>query len=162
MAEHAETVEFWKGAVVGTLFGLVAAAYARGDFSRLFSLVPCGEPQLATIPPAIPPPAAQPMDSKAAFRDHSAELKLRREASENAGDPTQLSPAALGSAPLADNLTPQAISIERTGGAPGPASAPEVLEVPGHPGQLIDHSDAAQRVRSAVRTHQLGSNQPLG
>ena len=90
MAEHVETVEFWKGAVIGTLFGLVAAAYARGDFSRLFSMAPCAEPQLATIPPVIPP-----MDSKAAFRDHSAELKLRREASENAGDPTQLSPAAL-------------------------------------------------------------------
>ncbi len=157
MSEHAETVEFWKGAVIGTLFGLAAAAYARGDFRRLFSLAPCVEPQPAAIPPAIPP-----IDSKAAFRDHSAELKLRREASENAGDPTRLSPAALGPAAVADDLTPQAISIERAGGAPGPASAPEVLEVPGQPGQLIDHSGAAQSVRSAVRTHQLGSSQPLG
>ena len=148
MAEHAETVEFWKGAVIGTLFGLVAAAYARGDFSRLFSLAPCVGPQPATMPP---------IDSKAAFRDHSAELKLRREASENAGDPTQLSPAA-----LASDQPAQAISIERTGGAPGPASVTEVLEVPGRPGQLIDHSDAAQRVRSAARTHQLGSGQQLG
>ncbi len=147
MAEHAETVEFWKGAVIGTLFGLVAAAYARGDFRRLFSLAPCVGPQPAAIPP---------IDSKAAFRDHSAELKLRREASENAGDPTRLSPAALGPAALADDLTKQAISIERSGGAPGPASAAEVLEVPGRPGQLIDHSDAAQRVRSAARTHPLG------
>jgi hypothetical protein len=153
MAEHAETVEFWKGVVIGTLFGLVAAAYARGDFRRLFTMAPCAEPQLATIPP---------MDSKAAFRDHSAELKLRREASENAGDPTRLSPAVLGPAALADDLTQQAISIERTGGAPGPASVPEILEVPGRPGQLIDHSDAAQRVRSAARTHQLGSNRHLG
>jgi len=157
MAEHAETVEFWKGAVIGTLFGLVAAAYARGDFRRLFTMAPCAEPQLATIPPAIPS-----VNSKAAFRDHSAELKLRREASENAGDPTQLSSVALGPVALADDLTPQAISIERPGGAPGPASAAELLEVPGHLGQLIDHSDAAQRVRSAARTHQLGSNQHLG
>lgn len=157
MAEHVETVEFWKGAVVGTLFGLVAAAYARGDFRRLFSVTPCDEPQLAAIPSApFPSPAVSPLDSKAAFRDHSAELKLRREASENAGDPTQLSSAA-----LADDLTPQAISIERTGGAPGPASAAEILEVPGQPGQLIDHSDAAQRVRSAARTHQIGISQSV-
>jgi hypothetical protein len=119
MAEHAETVEFWKGAVVGTLFGLVAAAYARGDFRRLFSMVPCAEPQPAAIPP---------VDSKAAFRDHSAELKLRREDSENAGDPTQLSSAALGS-----DLAPQAISIERTGGAPGPASTARSLKFPAAP-----------------------------
>ena len=144
MAEHAETVEFWKGAVVGTLFGLVAAAYARGDFRRLFSMVPCTEPQPASMPP---------VESQAAFRDHSAELKLRREASENAGDPTRLSSAALGG-----DLAPQAISIERTGGAPGPASTPEVLEVPGRPGQLIDHSDASQLVSSAARTHKLGNS----
>lgn len=144
MAEHAETVEFWKGAVVGTLFGLVAAAYARGDFRRLFSMVPCTEPPAPTIPP---------VNSKAAFRNHSAELKLRREASENAGDPTQLSPAVLGS-----DLAPHAISIERAGGAPGPASIPEILEVPGHPGQLIDHSDASQLVSSAARTHKLGNS----
>jgi len=37
MAERTETIEFWKGVVVGTLAGLVAAAYARGDFSRFFS-----------------------------------------------------------------------------------------------------------------------------
>jgi hypothetical protein len=143
MAETAETVEFWKGAVIGTLFGLVAAAYARGDFRRLFSIAPCADPL-----PAGPPF----LNAKAAFRDHSAELKLRREASENAGDPTRLSSAA-----LAGDLTSQAISIERTGGAPGPASDPEVLEVPGHPGQLINHSDAAQRVRSSARTHSLSS-----
>ena len=131
----------------------MAAAYARGDFRRLFTMAPCAEPQLATIPP---------VNSKAAFRDHSAELKLRREASENAGDPTQLSSAALGPVALADDLTPQAISIERPGGAPGPASAAELLEVPGHPGQLIDHSDAAQRVLSAARTHQPGNSQHLG
>jgi len=144
MAEHAETVEFWKGAVVGTLFGLVAAAYARGDFRRLFSMVPCIEPPAATIPP---------VNSKAAFRDHSAELKLRREASENAGDPTRLSPVA-----LTGDMSPQAISIERAGGAPGPASTPEILEVPGHPGRLIDHSDASQLVSSAARTHTLGNS----
>jgi hypothetical protein len=144
MAETAETVEFWKGAVIGTLVGLVAAAYARGDFRRLFSIAPCADP--------LPAETLLTKNAKAAFRDHSAELKLRREASENAGDPTRLSPAA-----LARDLRSQAISIERTGGAPGPASDPEILEVPGHPGQLIDHSDAAQRVRSAARTHNLSA-----
>lgn len=144
MAENAETVEFWKGAVIGTLFGLVAAAYARGDFRRLFSMVPCADPLSAGPLPA---------DPKAAFRNHSAEFKLRREASENAGDPTRLSSVA-----LSGDLTPQAISIERAGGAPGPVSDPEILEVPGHPGQLIDHSDAAQRVRSAARTHTLSNS----
>jgi hypothetical protein len=37
MAERTDPVDFWKGFVVGTFFGLVAAAYARGDFSRLLS-----------------------------------------------------------------------------------------------------------------------------
>jgi hypothetical protein len=44
MAEHAETVEFWKGVVVGTFFGLLAAAYARGDFRRLLSISGSVEP----------------------------------------------------------------------------------------------------------------------
>jgi hypothetical protein len=146
MAENANNVDLWKGFMMGTLFGLVAAAYARGDFRRLFTLAPCAEPQ---------PTGPQPTDLKPGFRDHSHsdDLKLRREASENAGDPTWLSPVAPGG-----DMARQAISIERPGGAPGPASAPEVLEAPGHPGRLIDHSDAAQPVRSAARTYKLGSS----
>lgn len=136
MAEHAETVEFWKGVVVGTLFGLVAAAYARGDLRRLF-----------TITVDASSPVGNP---KAGFRDHARDLDLRRESAENAGDPTRLSPATPGVP------APQSISIERPGGTPGPSSVPEVLEVPGRHGQLIDHSDAAQSVRSAARTHKIG------
>jgi hypothetical protein len=45
VTENAEHVDFWRGVVVGTLFGLVAAAYARGDFKRLLSLAPIDEPQ---------------------------------------------------------------------------------------------------------------------
>jgi hypothetical protein len=136
MAEHAETVEFWKGIVIGTLFGLVAAAHARGDLRRLFTVAANGN---------------SPTDSpKSGFRDHARELDLRREASENAGDPTRLSPVT-----PAGSESPRAISIERAGGAPGPSSVAEVLEVPGRPGQLIDHSDAAHAVRSAARTHKI-------
>ena len=136
MAEHAETVEFWKGIVIGTLFGLVAAAYARGDLRRLFT---------------VTAEASSPADSpKTGFRDHARDLDLRRESAENAGDPTRLSPATPGIP------APKSISIERLGGAPGPSSAPEVLEVPGCHGQLIDHSDAAQSVRSSARTHKIG------
>ncbi len=141
MAEHAETVEFWKGVIVGTLAGLVAAAYAKGDFSRLLSFN--NSPELPLDP--------LPFEPEHAFRE-DAEVKLRREASENAGDPTRLAPA------LVSTFTPRTISIERSAGAPGSASTPEVLEVPGHPGQLIDHSDAAQRVQSAARTHDLSSS----
>jgi hypothetical protein len=137
MAEHVETIEFWKGVAVGTLVGLVAAAYARGDFSRFLSFASIPEPQ--TFP------------SGDAFREHPGELKLRREASENAGDPTRLSPA------VASTSTQQAISIERPTGAPGPKTAPEILEVPGHPGQVIDHSDAGQSVQSAARTYNPSS-----
>ena len=136
MTDHAETVEFWKGAVIGTLFGLVAAAYARGDFRRLLTVTPSPDPLAANLEPG--------------FRGHARELNLRREASENAGDPTRLAPVV-----LASDRAPHAISIERAGGAPGPGSAPEILEVPGRHGQLIDHSDAAQSVRSAARTHKI-------
>jgi len=138
MAEHAETVEFWKGVVVGTLFGLVAAAYARGDLRRLF-----------TVAPSVDAMSTNPEHG---FRDHSRDISLRREASENAGDPTRLSPVV-----PASRQAPPTISIERGGGAPGPNSAPEMLEIPGRHGQLIDHSDAAQSVRSAARTHKVGS-----
>ena len=135
MAEHAETVEFWKGIVIGTMFGLVAAAYARGDLRRLFTVAVNSN---------------SPIDSpKTGFRDHAPEIDLRRESAENAGDPTRLSPATPG-IPAA-----RPILMERLGGAPGPSSVPEVLEVPGHHGQLIDHSDAAQSVHSAARTHKI-------
>jgi hypothetical protein len=137
VAQHAENVDFWKGFVIGALFGLTAAAYARGEFRHLLSVASC--------------PDAEPPVPDHDFRDHSTALKLRREASEAAGDPTQLSPAI---APM-HSTTPQTVSIERPGGAPGPASTPEILEAPGHPGQQIDHSDAAQRLQSAARTHDL-------
>ena len=137
MAEHGETVEFWKGVVVGTLFGLVAAAYARGDLRRLFTVAPSVDPMSANSEPG--------------FRNHSREISLRREASENAGDPTRLSPVVPTGEVVAQ------ISIERRGGAPGPNSAPEMLEIPGRHGQIIDHSDAAQSVRSAARTHKVKS-----
>ena len=45
--------------------------------------------------------------------------------------------------------------FERRGGAPGGGTAAESVEVPGHPGERLDHSDPAQRVRSATRTQDL-------
>ena len=136
MADH---VDYWKGLVSGTLVGMLIAAYARGDLKRLFTIESFGE-SLAFEPDI-------------SFRSHSEGLNLRREASDSAGDPTWLSPA------LATRTVPQSVSIERPGGAPGPAAAHEILEVPGHPGQPLDHSDSAQRVRSASRTHNFsGSN----
>ena len=82
MADRAEIIEFWKGVAIGTLFGLVAAAYARGDLRRLFTIAVNSN---------------SPIDSPTAgFRDHATDLDLRRESAENAGDPTRLSPAAAG------------------------------------------------------------------
>lgn len=52
MAEKAESVEFWKGVVIGTLVGLTAAAYARGEFRRLFSFASTEEPEVAAAPHA--------------------------------------------------------------------------------------------------------------
>jgi len=141
MAERAESVEFWKGVVVGTLAGLVAAAYARGDLRRFLTFSGRVETSDATLP----------FEPEPTFREN-ATVKLRREASENAGDPTRLAPA------LVTRFTPKAISIERPTGAPGLTAPAEILEVPGHPGQLIDHSDTAQPVESAARTHNLSSN----
>jgi hypothetical protein len=136
MAEHTGQVDFWKGFAAGSLFGLIAAAYARGDFKRLLSVVP--ESAL---------PAPEPVHT---FREHARELEMRREASENAGDPSRLSPAiAAGSAPVA---------FERSSGSPGPSSTPETLEVPGRPGRPIDHSDAARPVHSALRTQNVSVN----
>ncbi len=134
MADH---VDFWKGLAGGTLIGMVIAAYARGDFKRFLSFESVGE--------------SLPFEPEVSFRALSEGLNLRREASESAGDPTHLSPN------LAVRSGMQSVSIERPGGAPGSIAAHEILEVPGHPGQLIDHSDSAQRVRSASRTHNFST-----
>jgi hypothetical protein len=145
MAEHSD---FWKGVVTGTLAGMVFAAYARGDFRRLF--------QLETGRPGTE--GWSPMgNSTDSFRDHLPENGkgplLRRESSESAGDPTRLSPArATGGSGL------HAVDIARPGGAPGRLDAAEVLEIPGHPGQLLDQSDAAQPVHAANRALNLSSS----
>ena len=55
MAERAETIEFWKGVVVGTLAGLVAAAYARGDFSRMLSFASSSEPRPSEASSSVKP-----------------------------------------------------------------------------------------------------------
>lgn len=141
MAEHTEHVDFWKGFAAGSLVGLVAAAYARGDFKRLLSFAPPCEPQAP--------------ESAHTFRQHSRDLKMRREASENAGDPTRLSPAVTDGQSAAES---QPVTIQRPSGNPGPASAVEILEVPGQPGHPLDHSDSAQRVQSALRTHNVWAN----
>lgn len=134
----ADRVEFWKGLFSGTLAGMLIAAYARGDFKRLLTFESPGE-SLAFEP-------------QVSFREHAQGLDLRREASESAGDPTRLSPD------LAARSGIQSVPIGRPGGAPGGVAAHEVLEVPGHPGQPLDHSDSAQRVRSASRTHDFSSS----
>jgi len=64
MAEKAETVEFWKGVVIGTLVGLTAAAYARGEFRRLLSFASAEEPELAA-PPHAPLSSLSSSDAKA-------------------------------------------------------------------------------------------------
>jgi hypothetical protein len=144
MAEHGEHIDFWKGLVVGTLAGMAAAAYARGDFKRLFTVAPCTEA------PDSEPLAFEPDQ---AFRQLREGLILRREAAESAGDPTRLSPSV---STTRSGL--EAVSIERPGGAPGGATAPEILEVPGHPGQLLDHSNVAQPVKPAPRTLDLSAS----
>jgi hypothetical protein len=67
-------------------------------------------------------------------------IPLRRDAA--AGDPSLLAPARSRARP----------SFERSGGAPGGNAAAEMHDMPGHPGQRLDYSDAAQPVRSASRT----------
>ena len=138
MAERTDPIDFCKGFVFGSLVGLVAAAYARGEFRRSPGLAPVGEPR-----------APEPSNT---FRQHSTELDMRREAAENAGDPTRLSPSVVTGRKAA---AAQPVTIERSSGNPGPSSAAESLEVPGQPGRILDHSDAAQPVRSAKRTYEL-------
>ncbi|HEX3471302.1 MAG TPA: hypothetical protein VHT28_08965 [Silvibacterium sp.] len=132
--------DFWKGLVTGTLIGMVLAAFAKGDFDRFFRPAP-----------------ATGFQPEQTFRGRVKGLRLRREASESAGDPTRLSPALTPTRSAAAS-TQSAVSIDRPGGAPSPSSAAEMLEVPGHPGQLLDHSDPAQPVHSASRTHDLSGS----
>ena len=138
MAEHTDPVVFWKGFVMGSLIGMIAAAYARADTKNGNGSAP-----------AYKPGTSEPSHT---FRQHSTELDMRREASENAGDPTRLAPSITPRRATDQNGL---LTIERPSGNPGPTSAAEMLEVPGRPGRMLDHSDAAQRVESALRTHKV-------
>lgn len=64
-------------------------------------------------------------------------IPLRRDA--GGGDPSALAPDRSRAHP----------DFERSGGAPGGVAAPEVHDVPGHPGQRLDYTDAAKPVRSS-------------
>ena len=138
MAERSDIVFFCRGFIMGSLVGLVAAAYSysRGD-SRA--------QRLASDEERIP-------EASHTFRQHSTDLDLRREASETAGDPTILTPSV-----ATGRTVPPAITFERSSGNLGPASTGEVLEVPGQPGQTLDYSDAAQPVKSVLRTHRISA-----
>jgi hypothetical protein len=139
MTGRANHLDFWKGFVTGSIFGAAAAACARGNLRRFFAFRP----------------EAKPSKPHHSFRRHSTELGMRREASENAGDPTRLSPSI---AKKSTAVEPPSITIERSSGNAGPTSSPEMLEVPGQPGRTIDHSDASQRLASALRTHKISPN----
>lgn len=140
MAEQTDPIAFCKGFIMGSLVGLVAAAYARGEFRRSQAF-------------ALDEKLRNPEQSHA-FRQRSTELDMRREASENAGDPTRLAPSLAKGRTTAED---QAVTIERCSGNPGPTSAAELLEIPGQPGRTLDHSNAAQRVESALRTHKVSA-----
>lgn len=135
-----DLVVFCKGFIMGSLVGLVAAAYARGEFRRSMPFAPDSRER-------IPEPSHS-------FRQHSTELDMRREASDNAGDPTRLAPSITTGRAAPEH---QAVTIERSSGNPGPSSTAELLEVPGWPGRTVDYSDAAQRVESALRTHKVSA-----
>ena len=64
-------------------------------------------------------------------------IPLRRDA--GGGDPSALASDRSRSRP----------GFERSGGAPGGVASSEVHDVPGHPGQRLDYSNAAQPVRSS-------------
>ena len=70
-------------------------------------------------------------------------ISLKRD--QYGGDPAGLTP----------DRGPSRPGFERRGGAPGGSAAAESAEAPGHPGERLDHSDPAQRVRSASRTQDL-------
>ena len=133
-----DLVVFSKGFVIGGLVGLVVGAYARGGSKR--SRAPGTDSNEKMRRPSH------------TFRQHSTELDMRREASENAGDPTRLAPSVTTRRTAVGD---QAVTIERPSGNPGPATTGELLEVPGQPGRALDYSDAAQRVESALRTHKV-------
>jgi hypothetical protein len=144
MAEGIDIVVFCKGFVMGSLVGLVIASLARGESERSQAF------EFGSNEP-IPEPSHT-------FRQHSTELDLRREASDNAGDPTRLTPSVTNGHSAPEG---QAVTIERPSGNPGPASTAEILEVPGQHGRTLDHSDATQRVESALRTHKISASQDL-
>lgn len=126
-----DRVDFWRGFVAGTLAGMAVAAFSQYDLWRKL-----------TTPTATPAKLIRGGD----FREYTESIPLRREAAESAGDPSRLASARTSSPDMPFVLP---------GGAPGRSAAAEVLESPGHPGEIIDHSNPARPVTPAPRSINL-------
>jgi hypothetical protein len=132
--EFTEKESFWKGAAAGFLAGVaVAAALRYTPFEKFISRLSTVEGKLDSKPSALESVAP-------AF--HS-----RRDQPESAGDPRDLASARTGTA----------AEFTRRGGAPGGRAEAEVLDVPGRPGERMDHIDLSQPLRKYPRSFDMGS-----
>jgi hypothetical protein len=133
-----EKAFFWRGIAAGFLAGIgVAAALRYTPFEKFISGVSTVE--------------GKPDTKLAALEDtlthKTAAFDSRRDHAESAGDPRT----------LASDRTGTAAEFVRRGGAPGGRTEAEVLEVPGHPGERIDHLDLSQPDRKFRRSFDMGS-----
>ena len=132
---------FWKGIAAGFLAGIGVAAVLRyTPFEKLLSGTVEGKlEQVPAVPMALEE-SVPPLLETPAFSS-------RRDHAESAGDPRN----------LASDRTGAAAEFVRRGGAPGGRTDAEALEVPGHPGELVDHIDLSQPNKRYRRYFDMGS-----
>jgi hypothetical protein len=118
--------DFWKGLVAGAGIGAALAVWLRGAIAE--RSLPKSSAPISNLF-ASPRPKAAP------------NLQLRRDASENAGDPARLISTRGGSE----------ATFTRRGGAPGGRDRSESLEIPGRPGQTIQNEDRSEPIHPSRR-----------
>ena len=129
---------FWKGIAAGFLAGIgVAAALRYTPFEKFITGTVEGklDHTLTAFNEPVVPVAAE------------TTFYSRRDQPESAGDPRN----------LASDRTGAAAEFVRRGGAPGGLADAEILEVPGRPGERIDHVDLAQPEKRYRRYFDMGS-----
>jgi hypothetical protein len=136
----ADKFEFWKGVTVGLIAGMVAAAFARSASQPLTAADGRGELIKPPSPPRDIPPRKEPL-----------EFRLKQDDPESAGDPAQLSP---------DGIQGRFTEFDRPGGAPGNRADAERIEVPGRPGEAMQHAEVSAPVELASRSLNLNGGQP--
>lgn len=121
----AQRQDFWIGLVTGAAIGATLAGWLRSAAGERF----------------LSKASTWMTELFSGSQTPVARLSLRRDASENSGDPARLISERGRGRPR----------FTRTGGAPGGRDSAEVLEIPGRPGQLQNDS-ISEPIRPSSRT----------